>query len=95
MLTFNVLIACILCAIIAAIVTVRAIIRRRWFSALLGYCSIGFFLIALPFKIGMHAMTWWGVLFLSVVWPVWLGQALGYNMTEWFPPQFWSWMFDV
>ena len=45
---------------------------RRWMVLLIGYLGGGFCILALPMKLLIPATSWFGVLFLTTIWPVWL-----------------------
>lgn len=69
--------------------------KRWWGLAAICYLLVGLFGIAVPFKIGLAATSILGMLFLSVVWPVWMLQTpLGFSMLSWAEPTFWSFLFD-
>jgi len=70
--------------------------KREWKYAALAYVLTGFFLIALPFKVGMQAMSMFAVGFLSLIWPIWLTQEpFDYNLLSYFPTWFVSLLFNV
>lgn len=96
MLTLPLLILCWGLAILSLGIMVWRLTKRKWLGGFLGYFFTGFFAIALPFKIGLHATSFLGMMFLSLIWPIWLGQHwFGYHVLAWFPDQFWTFMFNL
>jgi len=69
--------------------------RKKWLLVPACYLIIGFCAVALPLKIAMPATSGLGMIFLTLVWPIWiLQQPLGFDMVRWFPTGFWMYMFD-
>lgn len=65
--------------------------QKRWVAW--GYLGVGFFAVACPLKIALPPVNILGMLFLTVMWPFWIGQSVfGYSMQHWFPEAFWAWL---
>ena len=76
MLTYPILMTCWAVAAVSLVTIGFAIAKGRpWFAAL-AYLSTGFFAVALPFKLALNATSLFAILFLSLIWPLWLGQSL-------------------
>ena len=89
MLTMPLLILCWTIALASFITMIVMLKKRRWLWASVSYFLTGFFLISVPFKIGLHAMNFFGMCFLAAIWPVWMGQHwLGYDVLSWLPDGF-------
>jgi len=95
MLTMPVLIGCWIAAFLGFIGLAWSVWKKRWRLILACYLITGFFLVAVPLKVAMPATSGLGMLFLTLVWPVWMLQTpLGFDMIHWFPASFWTFMFN-
>jgi len=93
--TMPMLIASWILALLFFGLLVANLYHRRWFYALLTYLFTGYFAVAFPFKAMLAATSFFGIVFLSTVWPVWLAQGLfGYHMLDWFPKGFLQLLFN-
>jgi len=93
--TLPILIICWGLAILSVTLGFYFIRSRPFLGSIIAYFGFGFFFVALPLKIAMASTSLFGMLFLAVVWPVWLGQNfLGYSMVGWFPDSFLALLFN-
>ena len=68
---------------------------RRTAALAVGYLGFGFFVLAVPFKVGIRATSLFAMAFLSIAWPVWLLQTpLGFDILSHTPVWFQSLMFN-
>jgi uncharacterized membrane protein YraQ (UPF0718 family) len=69
--------------------------KRRWAWLLFGYLIVGLFSLALPMKAALPATSLVGVVFLTLIWPFWFLQSLGYSIPELLPLWFQAMLFNV
>ena len=71
-LTMPIFITCMIFASISLVAMIACIVARLWARAVAGYLGVGLWLIAVPFKIGLHATSCAAMIYLSVIWPLWV-----------------------
>jgi hypothetical protein len=95
MLTWSTLILCWSLAVLAVIFLIFGLVTKQFKLAGLSYLATGFFGLALPFKFMLSATTWFGMAFISLIWPIWLSQNAGFKVMDFVPQSVLALMFNV
>jgi hypothetical protein len=84
MLTLPLLIMCWVVGFITAALGIYQYVQtRRWLCLVFSYYMVGFWVLAMPLKMALHATSLFGMFYLSTVWPLWIGQGVfGYHMVN-------------
>jgi hypothetical protein len=96
MLTLPILIALFITGLVTSAWGVYKYVKsRRWRWLVFSYYMLGFWGLAMPLKIALHATSMFAMLYLSTIWPIWLGQGVfGYSLLAHTPMWFIALLFN-
>jgi hypothetical protein len=95
MLTAPILYTSLAVAAVMSASMIYSIVKKKYGLAFLSYFFAGWFCLAVPLKAALAATSAFGMIFISLIWPIWLGQNLGYSVVDYLPLWFTALMFNI